>query len=282
MNSESAAELPGISPEIAPTKKQTPLSESALLALLRKKFPAPEYAFLSHVRNGTGFTRTTRTADAVAMSLWPSRGLHLTGFELKSSRSDWLSELKNPAKADEIGAFCDAWCLVVGSPDIVQPGELPPLWGLIVPDKKGNLRTTVEATVKKKELQKPVTRSFLAAILRNAQEASASQAEIKSAINEARDKWQADEAVIRHRDRGHNERDLEALRSQVAEFEKASGIHMAQWESGDRIGKAVRQILNHGHARFDHVLNTAHALVRELEQKAEVFKEYERAMEVPK
>ena len=96
-----------------------------LRALLRKKYAAPEYALFEEVRNGTGFSRSvTRSADALAYSLWPSRGLELHGFELKISRSDWQRELLKPAKAEALQQFCDRWW-VVAPVDLVQPGELP-------------------------------------------------------------------------------------------------------------------------------------------------------------
>lgn len=105
---------------------------------LRAKYAAPEYALIFEVRNGTGFARrTARYADAIAMNLYPSRGLEIIGFEIKASRADWLRELKNPDKAEEIGKFCDRWYVVIGDKDIVKPGELPACWGLIVPRGNG-------------------------------------------------------------------------------------------------------------------------------------------------
>jgi hypothetical protein len=97
---------------------------------LMKRYPSGEYAYFSQVRNGTGFPRETRTADAMVLSLWPSRGLELYGFEIKVSRSDWLSELKNPKKAEELSQYCDYWYIVAPS-DIVEIGELPATWGLM-------------------------------------------------------------------------------------------------------------------------------------------------------
>lgn len=111
-------------------------------ALLRKRYPAPAWAFLEEVRNGTGFGRTARTADALAMSLYPSAGLHLHGFEIKVSRADWLRELKAPNKADEISRYCNFWWIVAKA-DVVRPSELPPKWGLILADDK--LRVEVAA-----------------------------------------------------------------------------------------------------------------------------------------
>ena len=50
-----------------------------LLAKLAKKYSSPGFAFLSQVRNQTGYSNTRdpiRTADAIALGLWKSRGFH--------------------------------------------------------------------------------------------------------------------------------------------------------------------------------------------------------------
>src|SRR5438128_1984050 len=116
------------------TKAETKWNTAETTRKLAELFAAPEYALLYEVAKGTG-SYGGRYADAVAMSLYPSRGLYLSGFEVKTSRSDWLSEMKNPKKADDIGKYCDFWYLVVGSNSIVKPGELPLTWGLIEPFK---------------------------------------------------------------------------------------------------------------------------------------------------
>ena len=105
---------------------------SEIHAALRDRYKPPEYAFLEEVRNDAGFD-ASRSCDAIAMSLWPSRGLDLQGFEIKASRSDWLRELKDPAKAEAVCKFCDFWWLAVGDAGIVLDGELPVSWGLLVP-----------------------------------------------------------------------------------------------------------------------------------------------------
>ena len=78
------------------------MTASAIINALAAKFKAPEYAFLTEVRNSVGFSSKVRTADAMAMSLWPSRGLYMTGFEVKVSRADWKKELEQPEKAEEL------------------------------------------------------------------------------------------------------------------------------------------------------------------------------------
>src|SRR5574342_435271 len=104
------------------------LTSQDCIAALRKRFPAAEYAFLEQVANSTG-SGVRGWADAIAMGLWPSRGISLWGFEVKVSRSDWKRELAKPKKSSEIQGYCDH-SLVVTTPDIVEPSELPKNWGL--------------------------------------------------------------------------------------------------------------------------------------------------------
>jgi hypothetical protein len=88
------------------------MTAKELTKLLSERYKGPEYAFLPQVRNQTGYGNTRdgiRTADGLALSLYPSRGIHLHGFEIKVSRSDWLTEKAFPAKADAIGKYCHFW-----------------------------------------------------------------------------------------------------------------------------------------------------------------------------
>lgn len=106
------------------------LSESQVVELLRTRYTAPEWAVLAGVRGATGAV-ATRTVDALAMSLYPSRGLELIGFEVKSHKADWRRELADPDKAETIARFCDRWFVVAGGPGVVPVEEVPKGWGLI-------------------------------------------------------------------------------------------------------------------------------------------------------
>jgi hypothetical protein len=88
------------------------------------------YAYAEHVRSHAGFD-ARRTADAIAMDLWPSKGLGLFGHEVKVSRSDWLRELKDPTKADEFKRYMDRWWLVAPE-GVASRAEMPAGWGLMV------------------------------------------------------------------------------------------------------------------------------------------------------
>ena len=57
------------------------MNEGGVFEALKTRYNSPEYCLLPQVRNSTGYSSKVRTADAIAMSLWPSRGLTLTGFK---------------------------------------------------------------------------------------------------------------------------------------------------------------------------------------------------------
>jgi hypothetical protein len=103
----------------------------------------PRYVVAEHVRNEGGFgswnaehfrrtgrRSTLRTVDALAIDLWPSTGHLIHGFEVKVSRSDWLTELKDPEKAEAFKPYCDHWWLVVPDASIVRD-DLPEGWGML-------------------------------------------------------------------------------------------------------------------------------------------------------
>ena len=108
-----------------------------------------------------GRDTNARRIDAVAVNLWASDGYTLHGHEIKVSRSDLLTELADPAKAQAGQRVCDAWWLVLASKDLLRPtDELPPEWGVLVASG-GTLRRLRAAVVT------PATRDpqFVASLL---------------------------------------------------------------------------------------------------------------------
>lgn len=146
------------------------LTERDVLDLLHMRYSVPgagngpRYARAEHVKSGAGFD-APRCADFIAMDLWPSRGLHLHGHEVKVSRSDWLVELKHPEKADAFKRYMDRWWLVVSDRAIVKPGELPAGWGLMY-ERDGRI-VCHRAAAALDPL--PLPRSMLAPLLRATQ-----------------------------------------------------------------------------------------------------------------
>ncbi len=219
------------------------MSEGKLFTALRDRFPAAEYALFPGVADATG-ARQSRTADAMAMCLWPSRGLDVHGFEMKASRADCLRELRDPAKAEALARWCDRWWLVVTDDKVVTADELPPTWGLLV------LKTTKLHQVKlAPKLPGPpwdnATRTFLAALLRAAQKVDPSR-QVLDAVRLAG--YQAgvkDEKTLAERELRKVRDALEAEQVLRQRFETASGVHVSRHDVG-RIGAAVKFVLDGG------------------------------------
>ena len=214
----------------------------SFLDLLRLRYPVQSYALFYEVQSATAYKGKQR-ADAVAMGLWPSRGLDMIGFEFKCSRSDWLRELKQPDKAEEIFQFCDRWYLVVSGGGIVHDGELPPTWGLLV--QEGNvLKERKEAP---KLEAKPIEREFLASLLRSAQK------DRDKALAQPREeiyRQVMDETVKTHQEKLDHaakagREKYEALLANVRAFELATGVELdVRWGKRDHapIGNAIHML----------------------------------------
>lgn len=240
------------------------MNTSEINAALRARFCAPEWALLFNVGDATG-TRQSRWADAVAMNLYPSRGLELHGFEVKASRSDWLRELKQPEKSAPVQRFCDRWW-IVAPPGVVADGELPPTWGLY--EAKGG-RITQAVAAPKLEAQ-PITREFVAAMLRRSSEAD--EGLVKAAV-------EAEVARLRERDRQHVKSEIESrthrateLEKQVEEIERISGVKITRWGDSEQIGRAVKMVLDAG------VLNTYGGIVGVRRNAERILKECDEAL----
>ena len=226
--------------------KPSQLTTPQLMALLRKRYASREYAFLEQVRSRTGYGGKIRTADALVMSLWPSRGLEISGFELKVSRSDWLHEKHLPEKADEIYQFCDRWWLVISHEHILHDGELPPTWGLLLANC-AKLSTKVEAP---KLSCLPLSRPALASILRNVDNAKANMVpkdEIADLIHNAKEEGRAEGAKTDSTALGWELSQLreekDRLKTAIKVFEDASGLRFDTWgKRPQELGEAVRLV----------------------------------------
>lgn len=218
---------------------------------LARKFCAPEYALFYEVGDATG-GRQRRWADAIAMGLWPSRGLYLQGFEIKVSRSDWLSEMRNPAKAEAIARFCRHWWIVT-PPGIVKDDELPETWGLY--EVKGNGLACVRKAPVMPDVQQ-IDMPFLAALLRRADEHA--RATVRDAVNDTmREERAAIEQTVRKRvedelARGRHQR--EAAATAFAEIRKATGTDLSddeirRWFSSEDFARAVGMVHRLGIAK---------------------------------
>ena len=245
--------------------KPKKVTEGDLIAALAKRYSGDGWAFLAHVRNGTGYSRdVVRTADALAMSLWPSRGLELHGFELKVSRSDWLRELKEPEKAEEIARYCHRWGVVVPDASIVQDGELPPAWGLLGL-RGGKLVMAREAQAMPAT---PPDHAMLAAILRKATKGMVSKDALQALVAARVEGLEEAAKAKAERAAGGWQESYERLKKAVDEFEQASGVKISEGFGAGRVGAAVRLVLEGGAEAMERRRNRLALDARSLEELA--------------
>lgn len=221
---------------------RTEIKNPDVWGILRKRYPASEYALMAEVRDAAGFY-ASRSADYIVMNLWPSRGLSLSGIELKSHRGDWLSERKKPAKAEAIFQFCDYFWLLTSDESVAVLDEIPETWGwmMIRGDK---------ITVKKeapKLTPTPIDRSFLAALLKRASDKTAwvHVESIQDKIAEAKERGQSDSKYQLERCK----KELVELTKAVRDFELASGTDLSyRWGNSQAkdIGEAIKFLAGGG------------------------------------
>lgn len=126
------------------------------------------YTRAEHVKVASGFN-ARRICDYMAMDLWTGYGAlagpKLHGHEVKVSRSDWLTELRDPEKAEAFRRYCDFWWLVVSDKGIVKPGELPAGWGLMVAHGR-SVRVVTPAPLNKtvEEMTRQIQATFSRAV----------------------------------------------------------------------------------------------------------------------
>ena len=206
--------------EVAQKKEHPKLTAKDVRRILREHFASDAHVVLEEVSDAAGHDRC-RSADMLVMGLWPSRGLLLEGVEIKVSRADWLSELKDPEKSDVFARYCDRWWLVTSNPDIVMEGELPTNWGhkSIV---GGHVRVIKPAPAL---TPAPLSRDLLAAMLKRATRAS------DTVLQEAVDAQIQTRLEEKERMIGYQARvaqgTLDTLRRQIHAFESMSGLSVS-------------------------------------------------------
>ena len=149
--------------------KGQPWTEMEVYRRLKFVFPSPAFVLLPQVRSCTGFAKQYRTIDALAASVYPSRGLYLAGIEIKVTKTDWRKELREPEKSEELTRFC-RYFYVACPTGVVPEGELPEAWGLIEVRADG---ATITRRAAVREDVDPPDISMVCSILRTASQALA-------------------------------------------------------------------------------------------------------------
>lgn len=207
---------------------------------LKSKFPRPEYVLMQEVRDAAGFN-ASRSADAMAIGLWQSRGYSIIGMEVKASRSDWLRELKNPKKAENIYQYCNYWWLLCENPDVAKLEEIPLTWGCMVLNKS-KLSVLKPAPIL---TPVPVTNTFLAAMMKRITDGMISRLDIADEIKKEKDlSFQAGKAAIEW-DNKNKTQENERLKELIKKFEESSGVKLDSWRGIKNIGEAVKSVMEH-------------------------------------
>lgn len=243
----------------ASEKMTTPELLEKLHAYYKAK-PSGSHAFITQLRNGTGWNSTTRTADAMAMGLWPSSGLKLVGFELKVSRSDWLHEVKQPDKHQEMKQFCDEWYLVIPDEKIIKEGELPEDWGLMVASGRGRAIKIKKQAPTLSPVD--VDRLLLASIFRNVTEKMIPYEMHENALKNT--KKFAEENILRI-NKTRLEKAVE-VEKQIKEFEEITGLKFTDWNRDHiKLANTVKAALE---GRYDDVEEKLERLAKRAENLA--------------
>jgi hypothetical protein len=216
------------------------------------KFAPPEWAIMWEVGDSTGAMQK-RWADAVMMSVWPSRGLELHGVEIKVSASDWKREAADPRKAEAVGQYCDRWWVHTPPGVVKDLAEVPPAWGLREWDGK---RWSTKREAEKNPTPTPMSRGFLAALLRRAdvdersridRQARVISESARAAVQTERENMQAQiAAAVEQRTKR-----LAAAAEQIKAFEEAAGLSLASVygtgpERAREIGLVVKAVMQAG------------------------------------
>lgn len=125
---------------------------------------------LAEVRDAGGHS-ASRSLDAMSYGLWPSKGSHATGYEIKINRQDWLKELQQIEKAEAFRPYCKYFYLVADK-KVAELHEIPETWGFL--EWNGRRLVTVKAAPVNNELQ-PFPPSMLSAIFKRAVDTASAQ-----------------------------------------------------------------------------------------------------------
>lgn len=241
---------------------------SAMNAALVSRFCSPEWALCFEVRDATGFKGEGRSADAVAVNCYPSRGLEIHGVEVKAHRSDWLRELKNPQKSAAVQKYCDRWWVAVDGPEIVKDGELPSTWGLL--ERKGNVLRQVREAPRLES--KTLDRAFMASMLRNM--AKSTQAMLPALMEAERKAMQKDaDDQVKYELERRNDRAAEMWKL----FEKIkaeTGLDLNDWQTRSKIVPAIKFAMAAdlvGYGGFNSIVADARKLIEAIDKHGPTY-----------
>jgi len=163
------------------TEKQMKIKTNDIKQLIEERYSrikngkAVKWVVLSEIRTNTGF-RSKRVdgepfaekyIDMMAFNCWPSEGFTRVAFEIKTSRSDFLNELKKPEKRWLAMMYSHKFFFVTPK-KVATMFDVPPSCGLIhVVEVDGKLKLHTARAAPRREAS-PMPDSFIASLLRRA------------------------------------------------------------------------------------------------------------------
>ena len=207
------------------------------------RFQPPEWGLFFEVGDRGGFM-SSRRADAIAVSTYESKGYEIVGIEIKLQRSDWLRELNNPTKAEDMAKFCDRWYVATCDGVIAGRDEVPKAWGWIKTTPNGHRivkRAQQLRSGGRRDLE-PIPRAFFATLMRRCIEQKVDQAGIAKARQQER--WAAEqhykEKLDRYREMtdkrvAEKTADLRAKLSALHRLEQETNISLEEWRHKDSV-----------------------------------------------
>lgn len=220
-------------------------NKPSTFSLLLGRYPPPEYVLIAEVSDASGHARS-RSLDYMAIGMWNSRGLAIHGIEQKSWRSDWLKELKNPAKQENHYKYCDYFWLITTEENVAKLEEIPPTWGWL------HVTGSRIKTMKEAPKLTPVecNRSFMCAMMRRA--ASKDGWILKETIEDRLEEARESARSAAERSHNYTVENYNKLQAAVKEFETAANISIEKrWNTDPaKTGAAVKMFLDGGVEKY--------------------------------
>lgn len=249
-------------------KKESALSDSEVTSKiklsLKRRFDFPMWVMVFEFQNRDG-----KRADCLALNTSASRNFKLIGFEFKASRSDWLSEKKDPEKSDYFVELCDEWYVVAGRRNIVEESELPDGWGLLELKPSGRLYKLVDSDLNDMQ-NRSLDRRFYAKFMKKAMGESGefTMSDIREAESRGYQKA-IDEGVQRKSDR-----ELERLEDKAESFDKIKNSGLSVWppideEQVERLVRAENLLKSFEDDDFNSLRGSLKSLERSFETATE-------------
>ncbi len=180
------------------TRKSDVERTAAMLDLVHREYNAGamslSHVVLEEVAAGTGWA-ARRWADVLALSVWPSKGLTLDGYEIKASKQDLKKELSDPSKHEALARYCDTWTLVAWDEHMLVEG-IPEAWGVQLTREGEFGRELYVHRRATKTTPEPWPRAFVCSLVRNAYEQAPGAAYVARAAVEANKRGRDEGRVI--------------------------------------------------------------------------------------